>query len=479
MKMKYVGLSIMTMWLSGLGCYSQTNFQKIAIDPANSNITGIYAGDLNNDGFKDITVCENANSSIVIWLNNKDESLHFTKYLVDNNFPHPLYLAIKDINKDGKQDIIASSSQENSVAWWINEGGNPIKWTKQIIDANLPNAHAVDVADFNQDGFNDILATSSGSNQLNWYESDGANPVHWTKQVVDNNFPNSQTAMAVDMDNDGLIDIVAGSSSGDAVAWWRNRGGQRVEWEKINIANSLSGVDFPHWMQAVDMDSDGDLDVLVSMYMTGEIAWWKNENNGSDWLKNAVVGDFLGVLSVQAADLDNDSMIDIIGTSTYSRDIAWWKNISNSASWTANIIEGNYKGAWPLFVCDLDNDGDKDIITGADVPTGNSPLTVWKNMLPASSSQETLEINKDNCLNIYPDPFSTTTNIDFKTDQPGTVKLGVYNLQGTLVNELVNKSVIPGTHTITFDGTILGSGALVFRLETGGKVTSHRAVLAR
>jgi hypothetical protein len=161
------------------------------------------------------------------------------------------------------------------------------------------------------------------------------------------------------------------------------------------------------------------------------------------------------------------------------RDITWWRNTGSAASWQAHIVEGNYKGAWPLFVGDLDNDGDNDLITGADVPTGNSPLTVWKNMLPPSSSQNPVETDKHNCLTIYPDPFSTTTNVDFTTDKPGMVRLGVYNLQGALVKELINKSVNPGSHTITFDGTSLGSGYLLFRLETGGRITSHRAVLAK
>jgi len=479
MKIKSTCLVVMAIGLLSFRSHSQTTFQKITIDPSNSIITGIYAGDLNNDGFTDIAACENANSSIVIWLNDKNAPLNFTKHIVDDAFFHPLYLVIKDINKDGKPDILASSSEGNSVAWWKNEGGDPIQWTRQVIDAGLPNAHAVDVADFNQDGLNDILATSSGSNQLTWYESDGSNPVNWTKRSVDNNFPNSQTAMAVDIDEDGLTDVVAGSSSGDEIAWWRNKGGQPVEWEKYIIANSLSGVDFPHWIQAIDMDNDGDLDVLGSMYVNGEIAWWKNENATSDWAKNVVDGNFLGVLNVQAADLDNDSFTDVIGTSTYLRDVTWWKNISNSASWVEYPIEGNFKGAWPLFVCDLDNDGDNDIIAGADVPAGNSPLTVWKNMLPTAGIHTTDQTGKNNSLAICPNPFSRTANIVFTTEKPGLVKLNIYSAQGTLIKELVNQTVSAGSHTLAFDGTLPGSGVFVFRLVTGEEVIIQKAVLTK
>lgn len=471
---------MMTMWLLNFGSYSQTTFQKITIDPANSNITGIYADDLNNDSLKDIAVCENANNSIVIWLNTAEAPLSFTKFTVDNNFNGALYIAIKDINKDGKKDILASSSSGNSVAWWKNGGGNPLQWTKQVIDSTLPNAHAIDVADFNKDGFNDILATSSGSTQLVWYQSNGANPVNWTKKVVDADFPNSQTAMAVDMDNDSLIDVLAGSSNGNEISWWRNKGGQPLVWEKFVIANSLSGVDFPHWIQAVDMDKDGDLDVLGSMYMTGAIAWWENENPTSgNWLKHLVIGNFLGVLNVQAADMDNDSNIDVIGTSTYLRDVTWWKNINNSASWVENTIEGNFKGAWPIFVCDLDNDGDNDIIAGADVPAGNSPLTIWKNKLLTAGINEPGQNGNNNSLAIFPNPFNKTSNIVFSTEKPGLVKLNIYNPQGILIKELVNQTVSAGRHSMTFDGTLLVSGVFLFRLETGEKVIVQKAVLAR
>jgi len=480
MKMKYTCLMMMAMLLPGLGSYSQTTFHKIAIDPAKSNITGIYAGDLNNDGYMDIAVCENANNSIVIWLHNEDDSLSYTKHIVDDGFPHPLYLVIKDIDKDGKQDILASSSQGNSVAWWKNAGGNPIQWTKHPIDSTLPNAHAVDVADFNEDGFNDILATSSGSTQLVWYQSDSANPPNWTKKMVDPNFPNSQSAMAVDMDNDSHMDVVASSSNGNEISWWRNKGGQPLLWEKFVIANSLSGVDFPHWIQAVDMDNDGDLDVLGSMYVTGEIAWWENAVAASgNWPKNVVIGNFLGVLNVQAADIDNDSWVDVVGTSTYLRDVTWWKNISNSENWTEYPIDGNFKGAWPVFICDMDNDGDNDVIAGADVPTGNSPLTIWQNMLLTAGINETGQNGKNNSLAIFPNPFNKTTTIDFNIDKPGLVKLCVCNSQGILIKELVNQTITAGSHTITFDGTILKSGIYTIRIETDGKVIIGKAVLVK
>lgn len=478
--MTYRYLIMMALALTCLKSYSQTTFHKITIDPANSNITGIYAGDLNNDGFNDIAVCENANNSIVIWQNNKGDSLSFTKFIVDDDFPHPLYLVIKDIDKDGMQDILASSSQENSVAWWKNAGGNPIQWTKHPIDSTLLNAHAVDVTDFNDDGFNDILATSSGSTQLVWYQSDGANPPNWTKKMVDTNFPNSQSAMAVDLDNDSHMDVVASSSNGNEISWWRNKGGQPLLWEKFVIANSLSGVDFPHWIQAVDMDNDGDLDVLGSMYITGEIAWWRNDiDTTTNWSKNVVVGNFSGVLNVQAADIDNDSRVDVVGTSTYLRDVTWWKNTGNPASWVEYTIEGNYKGAWPLFVQDLDNDGDNDIIAGADVPAGNSPLTIWENMLLSANINEPGQNKKNNDLSVFPNPFSNTTTIDFNTDKPGLVKLCVYNSQGILINELVNQTVTGGSHTITFYGTILKSGIYTIRIETDGKVIIGKAVLVK
>lgn len=462
----------------------QISFQRIAIESSASNITGIYADDLDGNGFKDIVVCERLNNKISLWLNNGGKELTWKKVVIDNNYYRPLYLTIKDLNGDGRKDILASSSEGNTLALWKNEGGDLSRWTKQIIDSSLIGAHAIDAADFNSDGFIDIVATSAGSNSIYWWQNDGGNPIHWQIRIVDSLFTTTQTCRAVDLDKDGLTDILAAASAKNEIAWWQNKGGTPVAWEKFIIADQNDGVGFPHWIEAVDMDKNGYLDVVGSMYSTGEIAWWKNVNGSKNhWSKNLIVPNFLGVLTIQCADIDNDSFIDVVGTSTYLRNIAWWKNNGNdTAPWKENTIENAYKGTWPLFISDLDNDGDMDIISGADVPVGNPPLSWWKNMLIVSgveNEQKDSPVKEFKLLHNYPNPFNPGTTITFELPVNSFVTLKVFDVTGREITTLINGYEKAGSRSVYFEAKGLPSGIYFYKVQTGSFFLNGKMLLCK
>lgn len=462
----------------------QISFQRIAIENSASNITGIYSDDLDGNGFKDIVVCERLNNKISLWLNNGGRDLSWKKVEVDNNYYRPLYLIIKDINGDGRKDILASSSEGNTLALWKNEGGDLSKWSRQIIDSSLVGAHAIDAADFNSDGKVDVVATSVGSNSLYWWQNDGGNSIHWQKRIVDSLFTTPQTCRAVDLDKNGVVDIVAAASTKNEIAWWQNKGGDPVIWEKFLIADQNDGVDFPHWIEAVDMDKDGYLDVVGAMYAKGEIAWWKNaKGNKNHWSKNIIVPNFLGVLTIQCADIDNDSFVDVVGTSTYLKNISWWQNNGNNTSpWKENTIETAYKGTWPLFISDLDNDGDMDIISGADVPIGNPPLSWWKNMLIVSgveNEQKDIPVKELKILNNFPNPFNPGTTITFELPVNSFVILKVFDVTGREITTLIKGYEKAGSHSVFFDAKELSSGIYFYKVQTGSSYQLGKMLLCK
>ena len=52
-----------------------------------------------------------------------------------------------------------------------------------------------------------------------------------------------------------------------------------------------------------------------------------------------------------------------------------------------------------------------------------------------------------------PNPFNPHTVLSYRIDQPGTVRLALYDVQGRLVRELVRGDRPAGTHDVTWDGT--------------------------
>jgi len=68
------------------------------------------------------------------------QSVVFTEHLVTNNVSGPAGIFISDLDNDGKNDIICAAANGNEVAWWHHERGNPVQWTKYIIDNNYNGA---------------------------------------------------------------------------------------------------------------------------------------------------------------------------------------------------------------------------------------------------------------------------------------------------------------------------------------------------
>ncbi len=65
----------------------------------------------------------------------------------------------------------------------------------------------------------------------------------------------------------------------------------------------------------------------------------------------------------------------------------------------------------------------------------------------------------------FPNPFNSSTTIEFEITAAGFVSLSVYDVLGRKVSTLVEGALEPGVHRRTFDGNALASGIYFYRLE--------------
>jgi len=79
----------------------------------------------------------------------------------------------------------------------------------------------------------------------------------------------------------------------------------------------------------------------------------------------------------------------------------------------------------------------------------------------------------------YPNPFNPTTNINFDLPVSGQVKLAVYDLQGRLVQTLVDGQRSAGAHTVTFNASNLASGVYIYAITAGDFQASGKVVLMK
>lgn len=351
---------------------------------------GLFPEDIDGDGDMDFVATSSNDDEVAWWRNDGGQPLAWAKLPVGVGFESPLYVHAADVDGDGLVDVIATGQgpENGLVAWWKNDGGDPSGWSMQTLATVFMGASGIVSGDFDGDGRTDLLAAAFNDSEIAWWRNGGGDPIVWTMHTVTNDFNGVQSVVAVDLDGDGRTDILGGSGpdggNRDQVAWWRNEGGDPVAWTKYIIA---TGFAFAHCVHAEDVDGDGRMDVMGMSYTNNEIAWWRNEGGEPlAWIKETIDGAFLHPLTVTTADMDGDGDIDVVGTGwTPGHVVAWWEASGShpTIQWHKHRIATSFTGAWPLLVADLDGDGDQDVVAGADVLTGggeSAPLTWWENL---------------------------------------------------------------------------------------------------
>ncbi|MBT5078737.1 MAG: T9SS type A sorting domain-containing protein [Candidatus Marinimicrobia bacterium] len=107
------------------------------------------------------------------------------------------------------------------------------------------------------------------------------------------------------------------------------------------------------------------------------------------------------------------------------------------------------------------------------------------NLIVASSSGENVAItNEFTLMDIYPNPFNPKTSINYELSVDSFVSLNIYNMNGQLVNQLVNTNVSAGLNSVIWNGSDnsggeVASGVYLVNLNSNGNSISQTISLLR
>ena len=79
----------------------------------------------------------------------------------------------------------------------------------------------------------------------------------------------------------------------------------------------------------------------------------------------------------------------------------------------------------------------------------------------------------------FPNPFNPVTNIKLELPQSAEIIFRVYNIAGQLVFEDRYANVLPGSYTISFDGSRLSSGVYYYSVTAGRYFQTKSMVLLK
>lgn len=175
--------------------------------------------------------------------------------------------------------------------------------------------------------------------------------------------PRVPNVHAVDLDQDGLLDVVVADARADRVSWIRQYPAG-VYQERV----CADGLVAPGHVQPSDIDGDGDLDLLVAVLgnimpsnaKVGAIVVLENQGD-TTFVKRMIVEDVGRVSDVRAGDLDGDGDLDLAATvfGLLEGETLW---MENEGQWTfkKHTLQ-SLSGGIHAELADIDEDGDLDI----------------------------------------------------------------------------------------------------------------------
>jgi hypothetical protein len=134
------------------------------------------------------------------------------------------------MNGDGTADVVVSSYSDNTFAAHLGSQwsvASPLSFGKVTLNSSFAGAYDVEVVDLDGDGDFDVIGGAFESDVVVWFESDGVWPTpSFTTRVVAfgaaSSLDGCRRSHPVDIDNDGDIDIVAASENSNSVTWIEN-----------------------------------------------------------------------------------------------------------------------------------------------------------------------------------------------------------------------------------------------------------------
>jgi hypothetical protein len=308
-----------------------------------------FAIDVNHDGALDI-VSSGWDSHEISWYeNSRKPDLLWTKhFIVDSEFTEGMVLA--DIDGDGKPDVIAAHYRPSGLVWISFAGPQPAVHRVGGIEGD---GHGVGVADLDGDGKADILTVRG------WYKNIDAARDQWQWMpewdLGETGFP----ILGYDVNTDGKMDLVYGQGHGVGLYWLEQseENGKRV-WTRHLIDDSYSQV---HALALADLDGDGQPELIAGKryraHNEGDpganepivLYYYKIDRKTATFTRFPISYNGTGGAGteIQVVDLDGDGDLDIVvGGKT---GVHWFENLTiDKVSPEVREKEWQSMQAWPF-----------------------------------------------------------------------------------------------------------------------------------
>jgi hypothetical protein len=274
-----------------------------------------------------------------------------------------------DIDHDGDADLITRGGgylgRSNELQIWRNVRG---RFVVQKVTGQHDSCYLIAARDMNADSLIDLKIQSFDyANPADFRSNMGVERIYRYEQRTDGSFKEvliEQTTHAisnymvaeVDWDGDGILDIIVGDvdffSFSSFLDWRRGKVDGTYEEKQRLIENATPQV-FSGWTAFLDIDRDGDPDLVAGDWVEGGTFWMENDGTGQIISTRQLADSMFPA----GGDLDGDGFQDFIG-----RQGTYLSRPGVTFDLTPSTQNSDAITYYNSYLLDLDHDGDDDLV---------------------------------------------------------------------------------------------------------------------
>jgi hypothetical protein len=347
-------------------------------------------------------------------------------------------VAVADLNKDGKPDIIAGYYWFEAPSWKKHEMA-----PSQVFDPQkeYSNSFLNLGMDVNQDGWEDVVIVDFPGKPGFWFENPQNKPGEWRKHIIaDSVGIGNESPNFVDIDGDGRLEILCADVAKKQIVWLQapvKKG--ETKWSRFAMSKeNVPGTErFSHGIGYGDLNKDGIKDVLITD------GWFqgKADAKSGDWEFHPTnLGESCSHMHVM--DLNGDGKNDVISASAHALGVWWHEQVVDTKGrmqFASHLMSKTTSQTHASIMADLNGDGNVEMVTGKrylahhghDPGDSDPPILMYFELTPGKApywKEHVIDHDSGSGLNIV----VQDVNGDKKPDIVTANKYGVFLFENNL-----------------------------------------------